>query len=158
MKKIFTISIVLLIAAGLISACIPDFSALSESNSADEDTEEVYVAPAEPTATPYPSIEDESFCESIDKSTYACINPTDTFGKYDDIYFYFRIRNYPSSTFKAEWSYHNGGKISTYEMTIKGNGKYYFYISPNSSWKSGDAFLNLYVDGVLHKTYYFSIK
>ena len=68
MKRVITISIVLLIGAGLISACFPFFSAWSNSDTDKETEEEVYVAPAEPTATPYPVIEDESFCESIDKS------------------------------------------------------------------------------------------
>lgn len=148
----------LLIGAGLISACLPFYSSQSESDTSNDADEEVYVAPAEPTATPYPAIEDESFCESIDKSNYTCINPMDTFGKYDDIYFYFHIRNYPSSTFRAEWYYHDGTAIFSSETTAKGNGKYYFYITPKSSWKSGEAYLNLYVDGNLHKTYYFTIQ
>ncbi len=113
----------------------------------------------EPTAVPLPSISDTSFCAAIEESTAKCSGPTDTFGRYDKIYFVFHISKYPEGTnFRAEWFYSSGKAINSYELTTYGSRYVYFFITPGSSWKENGGYLNLYVDGNLYSTYYFDIR
>ena len=119
----------------------------------------VVIKPSEPTATPRPEITEASFCSDIDEDSSKCLNPTSDFGVYDKIYFTFHIRNYPSNTnFEAVWYYGDGKEIYRYDFSTKGTRYMHFFVVPGSQWKTGQAYLHLYVDGNLYDTYYFDIR
>ncbi len=156
MKTWFKTSFVILIAIILISACNP--STILDNVKAPAATEAPVYVPAEPTALPRPTIDQESFCTGINQETAKCVDSVTSFGRTDKIYFGFHIKGYPEGTnFKAEWFYGTGKPILNYDMTSYGSRYLYFFISPGSSWQTGDAYLNLSVDGNLYKTYYFTI-
>lgn len=116
---------------------------------APEEDLDIYSGPTE--------VDTAMFCRDVDDEE--CIGETDTFGVYDKIWFYFHFRNFPEDTeWRAEWFYGTGESIYTYEIKAGGTRTMWFYIYPNTSWKRGDAYLNLYSDDILYATYDFDIQ
>lgn len=94
------------------------------------------------------------------------VNPTNEFAPKDTFHAVVAIKDAPSGTvMKADWYAHDAGdsqycnvSIDAYELTTDGTRNIDFSLSPDNGWPSGSYRIEVYVNGVLDTTTFFTVK